>query len=109
MLSEKEKAFLQYWEANRIKQKKSTRNVLIGLGIGIVAGVPIFINLLSGWYERAQMVANSQTNLGVLVFAILLIGLFIGLFYTRFKWETNEQYYQELLLKNKAQSSDNIN
>jgi len=106
MLSEKEKAFIQYWEENRLKEKSTFRQFFPGLPIGLCLGVAILLVLESGWYERANMVAQAQSSPVVLFIGIAGIVTFTGYFYKKFKWEMNEQAYKELKLKNELQQKD---
>ncbi|WP_290793336.1 hypothetical protein [Flavihumibacter sp. UBA7668] len=96
MLSQEEKDFLVYWEQNRDRQKKTFRQWLIGLPIGLLLGVPIFINYATGWYKRAGMVAGSQFNPIVLIIALLAIVTFMAIFYKQYQWDQYEQRYWEL-------------
>jgi hypothetical protein len=101
MLSNEEKAFLQYWEINREKEKKTWRQLLIGLPLGLIFTLPILINFLSGWHKRATMEANAETSPGVLISAVLIIAVFFAIFNKRHKWELNEQRYAELKARKK--------
>ncbi len=99
MLSEEEKAFIQYWEENREKKKSLFRQLLPGISIGLTVGVAIVFMLDSGWYIRANMEAQSESSPYVIFFAIVGIAAFIGFFYKKFRWEMNEQTYTELKAK----------
>jgi hypothetical protein len=100
MLSEKEQAFIEYWEKNRIKEKSILKQFFPGLPLGLAIGAAILFVLDSGWYERANMVEQSQSNPVILFIAIAGIVTFTGFFYKKFRWEMNEQAYKELTLKN---------
>jgi hypothetical protein len=95
-LSEQELEFMTYWENNRLREKKVMNQLVIGLPLGILFGVPVLLNLFLGWYKRAGMVANTQLNPIILITAILLIIVFVAIFSRRHKWEMREQYYKEL-------------
>jgi hypothetical protein len=98
MLTQREKDFIQYWEANRLRRKKIVRQFLVGIPIGLLFAIPITINFASGWDKRAQMEANSQDfNPLVLLIALLSIVGFTAIFYQRHQWEQYEQRYRELL------------
>ena len=101
-LTDREIAFMTYWEHHRMKEKKLLNQLLVGLPIGIIFGLPILINLFLGWYKRAGMVANTQLNPVILITAIMLIIVFVAIFSRRHKWEMKEQYYQELKARQKA-------
>ena len=101
-LSEKELAFMTYWESHRLKEKRFLNQLLVGLPLGILFGMPILINFFLGWYKRAEMVANTQLNPVILITAIVLIIVFIAIFSRRHKWEMKEQYYQELKAREKG-------
>ena len=105
MLSEREKQFIEYWEANRDKEKKTNRQLLIGLPIGLLFTIPILLSVFSAkfWYKRADMEANS-TSPTVLLVAVLVIAVFIAIFYKRHQWEMKEQQYQELKAKERRET-----
>ncbi|HTR29939.1 MAG TPA: hypothetical protein VMH27_11765 [Puia sp.] len=97
MLTQREKDFVRYWEANRLRRKKVVRQFLIGIPVGLLFVVPIAINFSSGWDRRAEMEANgSDFNPMVLFVALLLIVGFTAIFYQRHRWDQYEQRYQEL-------------
>jgi hypothetical protein len=97
MLTQREKDFIHYWEANRLRRKKVFRQFLIGIPVGLLFVIPIVINFSSGWYRRADMEAHSPDfNPMVLFVALLLIVAFTAIFYQRHRWDQYEQHYQEL-------------
>jgi membrane protein YdbS with pleckstrin-like domain len=100
-LSADEKKFLEYWEANRLREKQLTTQLMYGLPMGILFAVPIIVNFLLGrfWYKRADAVGMSQFNPTVLLVAVLLIAVFIALINRRFRWEKLEQQYLEIKAK----------
>jgi predicted membrane channel-forming protein YqfA (hemolysin III family) len=107
MLSPEEEKFLLYWKQNREKERSSIRPFLVGMSGGFAIGATIMIVLSSGWYERANMEANSRLSAIVFLLAILVISFFLAFFYRKFRWETMEQRYLELLArknKNKIQN-----
>lgn len=94
-----EEQFLQYWETNRIKQKKLVNQLLIGLPLGVIFAVPVFLNLFLGWNKHAEAVAKTKLNPIVLITAVILIIVFIAIFSRKHKWEMKEQLYRELLAR----------
>jgi hypothetical protein len=106
MLTEEEKAFLIYWEKNRDRQKKVFRQLLLGIPVGLLFAIPIVLTLVSGWYKRAVMIANTADfNPGILIVALLLIVGFTAIFSRKYRWEQHEQKYLELQAK-KRQEED---
>lgn len=103
MLTEDESRFVEYWTKNRLTQKKFFKQLAIGLPIGVLFAVAIFINFTSGWYKRATMVFNAYPSVRslilVLLVAVLLIVVFVSVFSVKVKWEKNEQRYRELINK----------
>ena len=100
MLSQQEKDFLRYWEENRLNKKRFLRQFSIGLPLGVLIVVAIFINLLSGWYKQAEMVLRSNASLMlVIIIGLVCTVVFITIFSSRHQWEQNEQRYQELKRK----------
>ncbi len=103
MLTEDEKKFMEYWEKNRDKQKKVVRQFLLGIPLGLLFAIAIVINFSSGWYKRADMMANTQDfNPGVLIIALLIIIGFVAIFSRRHQWDMNEQHYRELKAKDQG-------
>ncbi len=109
LYTEDEKKFIDYWEKNRAYQATLQYQLLFGLPIGLLFSLPIVINFLLGkfWYKRADAVGLSQFNPFVLVFAILLISIFIAIVNRKFRWEKLEQQYLELLARKKEEDELN--
>ena len=106
MLTPKEEEFLEWWPANRNRQKKLMYQLLVGLPFGLILGVIIIANFFSGWYKRADMIANSSFNPVVLYLAALIIAVFFAVFSKKFQWDQQEQRYKELLFKKQKLSSN---
>jgi hypothetical protein len=105
MLTEEEEKFLIYWENNREKKTSFFSQSSVGLRVGLLIGIGIVLNYLSGWYTRATMVANSQSTPIVLILAVILITIFCTVFFNRHKREMNEQRYLELSYKKELEES----
>jgi len=109
MLTQEETRFVEYWEANRLRRKRFFKQLAIGLPLGVLLVVAIFLSFLSGWHKQAdtemRSQAQSQPNYSsiilVLVIAALLIVVFTAVFSARHKWDMDEQRYRELLAKKK--------
>lgn len=99
MLSDKEEAFISWWKQHRNRQKKLFYQLLVGLPFGLLISVIIIANFFSGWYKRADMIANSEFNPMVLYLAAALIAVFFAVFSKKFQWDQQEQRYLELLAK----------
>ena len=107
MLSKEERDFIHYWQQNRLRRKKTVRQFLLGIPIGLLFVIPIVINFTSGWYKRAAVEAGSQDfDPRVLFVALLLIVAFIAIFYQRHKWDQYEQRYLELLAREARSGQD---
>jgi len=97
MLTREEKKFLDYWEHNRLIKKKILKQLSVGLPLGVLLAVAIFVNFFSGWDKRAQMIINTDPSvIIVLIIALLMIVVFIVVFSARHQWDLNEQKYKEL-------------
>jgi hypothetical protein len=103
MLTEKEKQFLDYWERNRERENSFTGKLLGGLPMALLFSLPIILLVvvvklyIPEWYIKV-----SKTSPGMFItaiFAVLLITLFYSFFRMHFKWEGNEQLYNELKFK----------
>lgn len=105
MLTKLEEDFFNYWQQQRLRKKQFLRKFSIGLPFAVFIAAAIFINLVSGWYKKADMEIRSQGSLIiVIIIAVLAIVVFITIFAARHKWDQNEQYYQELLQKKQTQT-----
>ncbi|MFT4152424.1 hypothetical protein [Parafilimonas sp.] len=109
MLSDKEKAFIEYWEENRLKEKSIYRQIFPGIQIGLCIGIAILLIFNTGWYERANMIAQTESSPWVLIIGIVTIIAFTGFFYKKFRWEMNEQAYHELKAKYEVEQKENKN
>jgi membrane protein YdbS with pleckstrin-like domain len=100
MLTKQEQEFLHYWQQNRLLKKKFLKQFSIAIPIGVVMVVAFLINVLSGWYKKADMVLRGNSSV-VVVILIAVVGIifFITYFSGNYKWEQNEQRYQELKVK----------
>lgn len=103
ILTPDEEKFIEYWEQNRVKKRKITKQLSIGLPIGVLLVIGIFASVFARWDKHAdvQMREEMQYTAGptlilVLIIAALLIVGFIVIFSARHNWDLNEQRYQEL-------------
>lgn len=100
MYTREEEEFIKYWEANRLKKKRSVKNLLIGTPLGILLMVGIFINFLSGWYKKAAMEANADPSLFlILLIAGIIIVAFVAILSSYHRWDINENHYKSLLAR----------
>lgn len=101
-LSAADKTFLHYWEKNRSQKKRLLYQLMVGLPLGVLFGLPIILSvLMRGWYKRMPYVSGTQFN--IVLIAVLAIVVFYAIFRMRFKWEQNEERYIALLEKQKQQ------
>lgn len=102
MLTPEERNFISYWEQNRNRKKRLLWQLAAGLPLGVFLAIGISLNYFSGWYKRAAMEINiNASGILVVLFALILIIVFVAVFSARHKWEMNEQRYKELKLKEK--------
>jgi hypothetical protein len=98
MVTDHEQLFLNYWDANRDKQKKLFYRLTIGLPLGLVFAFPVLLSVIfHDWYKRMIFISSSQVTL--ILITVLGIAVFFALFRMNFKWEENEQRYKELKFK----------
>lgn len=99
MYNDKERRFIEYWEASRLREKKWQNQLLWGIPVGLIFSTPILLILFTGrfWYMRAEAVAHTMVNPWVLIVAVLIITVFVALFYKKQQWERKEEYYQQLM------------
>ena len=103
MISEKEIVFLRYWERNREIENTFVSKLTRGLPMAVLFALPIILLVvvvklfIPDWYMKI-----SGTSPGTFVTAVIaMIGvvLFYAYFRMQYKWEMNEQLYQELKAK----------
>jgi protein-S-isoprenylcysteine O-methyltransferase Ste14 len=102
MLSEKEKAFIAWWQENRSKKRKGLRQYYFAMPLGAVVVIGTFLNFFSGWYKRADMQLKTEISPSLIItlfVAGILIIVFFAIFTVKHRWDVNEQYYRELLSK----------
>lgn len=105
MLDPREEAFLQYWSAQRQRKKQFLRRLSVGLPVGAILAAAILLNLLSGWYERADMDLRTHSSVIVVVMVALFgVIVFITIFSAYHKWDQNEKAYHELKRKKEKQN-----
>ncbi len=78
---------------------------LKGLSRGLLIAIAILLLLVTGWYKRANMEANSKLSTTVFIIALLGIAVFMAWLYKNYQWEMNEQQYLELLAKREKHAS----
>lgn len=104
MIHPDEAAFFTYWEKERLLPHYKRKPFLRGLSICLLLGIVLLLIAEMGWYERANMVANSRGNIIWILIAIFLISLGFGWIYQQFTWEMNEQRFNEI--KHKKTKND---
>lgn len=113
MLAEREEQFLIFWEKERLKQNGVIARILAGLPMAMLFGLPILILILAiyiyfpEWYTK---ISNTSTGTFVtIVIAVILCIIFFSYFRMSYKWELNEQIYQELKTKaNKEEAANKV-
>jgi membrane protein YdbS with pleckstrin-like domain len=110
LLTQHDKDFMRYWEVQRTRKKSFLRKLSIGLPLAVVITISILVNMLSGWYSKADMVVRSNSSL-IIVVLIAGVGIvvFITIFSARHRWEQNEQRYQELLNEEQQMDPEHLN
>ncbi len=114
MLSEKDKAFLHYWELHREKENTVLSKLTRGFPMALLFGLPIILLVVSvrlflpEWYMKI-----SGTSTGMFftaVIAMMGVVLFYAFFRMQYKWEMNEQLFKELKIKeSKSTTQTTIN
>lgn len=112
MLTEKEIDFINDWSKVRIEYSRFSSKLLRGLPFAFLFGLPIIFSIViiyflsPEWYTKISQEAMSSSV--VIFIAVFIFILFFSFTRMHFKWEMNEQLYQEL--KNKlAETSKDFN
>lgn len=102
LLSDKEKAFLDYWQQNRAKKGRISYQFLHSLPLGIIFALPILaFFLLEAQRDRALI---TPADLILICIGIFLIAVFYGFFRSKFDWEKSEDLYQAILKKQQREN-----
>jgi len=105
MLTDSEQRFLADWELKR-QGKKPTFNYGLGLRLGAFMSIALLLNLAAGWHKRAVMAFNGSSSVMIaIIIAIIAIVVFMSYFSQNYKWEQNEQRYQELKAKQNRENN----
>jgi MFS superfamily sulfate permease-like transporter len=103
MLSEKDKDFINYWEKEKEGRNTFSAKLTGGLPMAALFSVPIllFITVVylffPEWYTKIS--SRLPGSIVTIVIAVIICILFFSYFRMQFKWESNEQLYQELKQK----------
>lgn len=103
VLTPEEEKFIEYWEHNRLKKRKITKQLSIGLPIGVLVVAGIFASVFARWDKHADVQMREEmqytggpTLILVFIIAALLIVAFFVIFSARHNWDLNEQRFKEL-------------
>lgn len=105
MLSDKEKAFMNSWEAERERLSRTPARIVAGLPYALLFSMPvaIFIGVVYAffpdWYAKISHIGTGSFI--AVVVALFIATLFFAYFRMMFKWEMNEQLYRELIAREK--------
>jgi membrane protein YdbS with pleckstrin-like domain len=111
MLTAEEEKFVRFWEQNRAEHSKFSSKLLRGIPMASIFGLPILLLIvcvyffLPDWYIKVSK--TSPQTFVVVVIAVLIVVLFYAFARMHFKWEMNDQLYQEL--KKKERKTDAAN
>ena len=103
MLTDKESAFVKHWELVRVEYSSTQSKLLRGLPMALLFSFPIFFSVIlvyffsPEWYTKISPSASGATFM--IFVSVLLIALFFSFTRMHFKWEMNEQLYNELMYK----------
>jgi membrane protein YdbS with pleckstrin-like domain len=111
-MTEKDKAFMQYWEQQRDAQSTFASKLLRGLPMAILFALPVILSVIAVWIFLpdwyAKISKNSSGAFATVVVAMLVIVVFYAWFRMHYKWEINEQIYQELKAKQQKEKSPGL-
>ncbi len=111
MLSNEQSGFIQYWQANRQRYSSFSSKISRGLPFAVVFFLPIllFVGVVylffPEWYAKVSN--TSAASLMVATIAVFIAILFFAYFRMHFKWEMNEQLYNELIFKQQREKAAN--
>ena len=103
-----------YWEKERLKQVGVMGKILNGLPVAILFSLPILLFVFvvyiffPEWYTRISQSMGSAFE--AVILAIFLCIIFFSYFRMQYKWEMNEQLFNELKSKEsvKKNAEENV-
>jgi len=105
MLTDSENRFIAHWENVRIPYSTTISKFKRGLPLALIFGGSLFLSLVGvyffspDWYTKISQRANS--SMFAIIIGFFLSILFFAYFKMHFKWEMDEQLYNELKAKQK--------
>ena len=63
VLTPEEEKFIEYWEHNRLKKRKITKQLSIGLPIGVLLVAGIFASVFAGWDKHAEVQMREEMQI----------------------------------------------
>jgi amino acid permease len=109
MISEKDMEFMAYWERVRESENTFASKIGRGLPMAVLFGLPIILSVIvvrifaPDWYMK--MSATSPGAFITIIIAMMIIIVFYAYFRMQYKWEMNDQLYNEIKSKhNKTQT-----
>ena len=103
MLSQKEIEFVNHWKTVRVEHSSFSSKMKRGLPMAILFSMPIIFSIAAvyffspEWYTKVGQKASSSFS--PIFIAVFICILFFAYFRMHFKWEMNEQLYQELIAR----------
>ena len=109
MISEKEREFLVYWEKNRDRKSSFLHKLVGGLPMALKFGLPIILFIIviriffPNWYMKISNISGGAFI--AVIIAVFCLVIFYSWFGMQYKWEMNEQLYDELKAKDKTKEN----
>lgn len=92
-----------YWEKERLRRNTFSARLIDGLPMAALFSIPILLFITAvylffpEWYTKIS--SRLPGSITTIVIAVIICILFFSYFRMQFKWESNEQFYQELKQK----------
>lgn len=109
-MTEKDKAFILYWEQNREAESAFISKLLRGLPMAFIFALPIVLSVVTvwiffpDWYMKIS--GNSSGAFVTVIIAMFGVVIFYSWFRMHYKWEMNEQLYKELKAKERIENKN---
>ncbi len=100
---------MAYWDSVRLTYSRFSSKLMRGLPMAIVFTLPILISIVGvelfspDWFTKISNKAMSST--WPILISLIIIIFFFAVARMHFKWEMNEQAYQELKKKSSSTES----
>lgn len=113
MLTAEENEFLKFWGEVRVEYSATSSKMKRGIPAALLFSLSILLSFVMvfffspEWYTKISQQASGSTI--AILLGVMLTAFFFSYIRMHYRWEMNEQYYQELKFKIKKNNTEKQN